>query len=184
MAGHGTGTFETLVHLDELHGRGAVPDDFGRGTIPADPMASPDYLLIHSGRFCPAHLRARHEEEEEDDNYLMKIGYLFELLAKTSSQLESVFSYPALFVLVTTVSSSTANVYLLIYQLVSQETQGDVYLQISLVLLNVLLPLVVITAADLPSEQVKLLRERLMMVRFCHRNPSDEVFINWHSIQL
>ena len=60
MAGHGTGTFETLVHLDELHGRDAVPDDFGRGTIPADPMASPDYLLVHSGRFCPAHLRARH----------------------------------------------------------------------------------------------------------------------------
>ena len=121
--------------------------------------------------------------KEEDDNYLMKIGYLFELLAKTSSQLESVFSYPALFVLVTTVSSSTANVYLLIYQLVSQQ-QGDVYLQLSLVFLNVLLPLVVITAADLPSTQVKLLRERLMMVRFCHRNPSDEVFINWHSIQL
>ena len=123
-------------------------------------------------------------KEEEDDNYLMKIGYLFELLAKTSSQLESVFSYSALFVLVTTVSSSTANVYLLIYQLVSQETQGDVYLQISLVLLNVFLPIVVITAADLPSTQVKLLRERLMMVRFCHRNPSDEVLINWHLIQL
>ena len=122
-------------------------------------------------------------KEEEDDNYLMKIGYLFELLAKTSSQLESVFSYPALFVLVTTVSSSTANVYLLIYQLVSQQ-QGDVYLQLSLVFLNVFLPFVVITAADLPSTQVKLLRERLMMVRFCHRNPSDEVFINWHSIQL
>ena len=121
--------------------------------------------------------------KEEDDNYLMKIGYLFELLDKTSSQLESVFSYLALFVLVTTVSSSTANVYLLIYQLVSQQ-QGDVYLQLSLVFLNVFLPFVVITAADLPSEQVKLLRERLMMVRFCHRNPSDEVLINWHSIQL
>lgn len=94
--------------------------------------------------------------KQPSDECLHRVGYLFHLLAKTSSQLQSAFSLPAFLVITTSFFSCTVNLFLLVDELFKSPLfSQSLFLHVILVASHIILPFTIILSVDLPIKEVQ-----------------------------
>lgn len=86
---------------------------------------------------------------------LQNVDYVFDRLAKTCNQLQWVFSFPALLVLLTSFLSCTINIFLLLHYFIQpNSSHNNILLYLVLLTSQIGMALVIVISADLPAQEV------------------------------
>lgn len=94
--------------------------------------------------------------EKINHQTLNKIGYLFDHLAKASYYFESIYSIPALINLTASFLSGTICLFLFIRELFQSPSFNTMmFIQLALVYFHIVMALIIIVSADLPSHEVR-----------------------------
>jgi hypothetical protein len=86
---------------------------------------------------------------------LQKVDYAFDRLAKTCNQLKSIFSFPALLILLTSFLSCTINIFLLLHYFIQPNSaQNNILFYLVLLTSQIAMALVIVVSAGLPAQEV------------------------------
>jgi hypothetical protein len=86
---------------------------------------------------------------------LQKVDYAFDRLAKTCNQLKSIFSFPALLILLTSFLSCTINIFLLVHYFIQPNSaQNNILFYLVLLTSQIAMALVIVVSAGLPAQEV------------------------------